>query len=546
MSTTPNLSALLDQAGWIHALARRLVADPHLAEDLAQETWADALEQRPDAARPLRGWLATVARNKLAKLRRGERNRAARERIVSRDERQPSTLEVVERAETHRDVVLALLALPEPYRSTLLMRFFERLSYNQIARRSGVTRAAVNSRITRGLGHLRSLLEASYGGDRRALCLALMPLAKLPTGAAPTLFGVNLMHALIGSSAATILTLSVAVGLFREERNGHAAPASVPPAEAEVDAVRQAAGGQSTPLSAELSLPDAEEDARIEVSSAPAGLVPAQRVEESDQGEWKAELFHSRLLPASVEALSLNVSSGDIEVDESKSGELQIQARVRAKIEVVSRDQLTQVFEDHVDVFEEKGTLTVENKHRDARGWSVSLVVHVPGKLPLSANSGSGNIVVRRALGSVQANTGSGDVRLRLAGERVEEVSANTGSGDVVVEALSVESRLIANTGSGDVVALLADGGSPGEVQLNSGSGDLRLIVPANVVGEFDLYTNGDAIRLPSSLGIEVREEPGRGRSARGAFGSGGTYRLRSGSGELEVELGSSLPVEKQ
>src|SRR5262245_17236249 len=156
MASTQPVHALLDQTGWIHALARQLVADPHLAADLAQDTTVDALEHRPDGARPLRGWLAAVMRNNLAKLRRGDHNRAAREQVVRRPELEPAALDVVERAETHRNVVLAVLALEEPYRSALLMRFFEQLPYEDIARRTGVTRAAVNSRITRGLAELRN------------------------------------------------------------------------------------------------------------------------------------------------------------------------------------------------------------------------------------------------------------------------------------------------------------------------------------------------------------------------------------------------------
>lgn len=539
MATSPNLRALLDQSGWIHALARRLVADPHLADDLVQETWVDALERRPDERRPLRGWLATVARNNLAKLRRGERNRVARERGVSREERQPSTLDVVERAGTHRDVVLAVLALDEPYRATLLMRFFEQLPYHEIARRTGVTRATVNSRVTRGLEQLRTRLETSYGGDRRALYLALIPLAKLPTGVVTTLFGVNLMHALIATSAATLLTVAVSVGLSRGTREP--APAFLPVAAGDFDPVGTA--------NDELQLPPAVSGLRTE-SVPEAAVAPQQErkkregpAKDAEEDVWKTELFHAQLLAPSVESLAVNTSSGDIDVVESSSGQLEIQAKVRAKLGVVENDRLTQIFEDHVDVREEDGVLTIEDDHRDSRGWNVSFVVHVPGKLPLNANSGSGDVVVRRAKGKVNANTGSGDVKLSLAGERVDSINANTGSGDVVIEVASVESKLSANTGSGDVTALVTDALSPGSAGLNSGSGDIHLIVPANVVGTFDLETNGDDIVLPPSLGIAVKKDVSGRLSARGTLGSGGTYKLRSGSGELRVELGNMLPT---
>jgi RNA polymerase sigma-70 factor (ECF subfamily) len=177
--TLRDLPLLLAETSWIHALARKLVSDPHLAADLAQDACVEALERAPTGERSLRGWLATVVRRRLGRERRSAAHRAERER-ARWDVDRLGTDEIVERAETHKNVVLAVLALPEPCRGTLLLRFFEQLSYAEIARRAGVTEAAVNSRVTRALGELRTRLETTYG-DRRALGLALIPLAELPT-----------------------------------------------------------------------------------------------------------------------------------------------------------------------------------------------------------------------------------------------------------------------------------------------------------------------------------------------------------------------------
>ncbi len=535
MTNARSLHALLEQTSWIHALARRLVADPNLAADLAQDTCVEALEAGPDAERPLRGWLATVMRNRLAKLRRGEHSRTSREERASRAELESSTLEVVERAETHRNVVLAVLALEEPYRSTLLMRFFEQLPYDEIARRTGVTRAAVNSRITRGLAELRARLESTYGGDRRALVLALTPLAKLSPGVATTLLGVKIMHVAIGTAAATLLAVTFSISRSGGERETQASPALV------------AATTAHEPTNEELEEPLLAGRAPLaaDTSESVSAEHALQEKRQSEENLWKTELFHAQLLPATVESLAVNATSGDIEVLRSTNGQLEIRAKVSAKLGVVPNHELTQIFEDHVDVFEEEGVLHIEDKHKDSRGWSVSFVVHLPGELPLSANSGSGDIVLRHATREVQANTGSGDVRVDLFGERVQALLANTGSGDVVIEVSSVEKKLAANTGSGDVVMRVVEGDSPGGVGLNSGSGDVQLIVVPGVSGTFDLETNGEGIVLPRELGIEVKREAGGLSTARGSVGSGGgTYRLRSGSGELKVELGNALPAE--
>jgi RNA polymerase sigma factor (sigma-70 family) len=529
MTHARSLNALLDQTSWIHALARRLVADPSLAADLAQETCVEALERRPGEERPLRGWLATVMRRNLAHLYRGDASRSARERVAARAEREASTLEVLERAETHRNVVLAVLALQEPYRSTLLMRFFEQLSYLEIARRTGVTRASVNSRITRGLELLRQRLEHTYGGDRRALLLVLTPLAKLPTGLAVPFLGVNAMNLTIGLAAATLLATTVSVG-FSSGTRGTPEPSSTP--------------GLAQPGASELEL----RAPLLVASEAPRAAVPQreeqrQKTREAEQESWRTELFDTLALPASVESLAVSTGSGDVEVRASASGRLEIQANVRAQMSKVDRAELTQVFQDHVEILEEEGVLKIEDKHRNSRGWSVSFVVHVPGRMPLSANSGSGDVTIRSAQGKVRANTGSGDVRVELAAERVQSLSANTGSGDIVVQVASVEGKLSANTGSGDVTLLVSDPSSPGETGLNTGSGNVHLIVPANVVGTFELKTSSGGIEVPRALGLEVQKEHGSHR-AQGTVGSGaGRYKASSGSGELRVELGNALPV---
>jgi RNA polymerase sigma-70 factor (ECF subfamily) len=516
MTSTQSLHALLDQTNWIHALAQKLVADPHLAADLAQDTWVRALVEQPDDARPLRGWLATVMRNRLSKLRRGERNRAARERAQPAGELAPETLAVVEKAETHRNVVLAVLALEEPYRSTLLMRFFEQLSYDEIARRTGLTRAAVNSRVTRGLEQLRQRLESTYGGDRRALALALVPLAKLPTGVAATLFGVKVMHVAIGTAATALLTVGVSVGLSSSTRESAPAPL--------LAAALEPAG----PSGVELA-PEPQRERRVD----------------SEQDLWRTEVFHSQVLAPTVERLAVNSSAGDVEVAESTSGRLEVQARVRARLEQVERSALGQAFTDHVELREEEGTLVIEDKHRNQRGWTVDLVVRVPGSLSLTANSGSGDVAVRHAGGKVLANTGSGDVRVELANERLTELSANSGSGDVVAEALSIEKKLAANTGSGEVTVRIGDPSSPGTASLSSGSGDLHLIVPPGISGSFELETYGGEVELPPAFGAVKRDVSGRKRAELTLGSGGGSYNLSSGSGSLRVELGHALPAKQ-
>ena len=187
-ATPPNPEALLARVDWVARLARRLVRDPATAEDLAQEAWLSALE-RPSAGgsaaadpRAWRAWIAGVLRNLARAERRGRERRLERERAAARSEGGASQDEALARAALHRDVVDALLALEEPYRTTLVLRWFEDLPPRGIAARQGVPVTTVKSRLARGHGLLRARLDRAHGGDGRAWALALLPLVAAQPG----------------------------------------------------------------------------------------------------------------------------------------------------------------------------------------------------------------------------------------------------------------------------------------------------------------------------------------------------------------------------
>ena len=210
MSTRAEVSALLAQTEWIRALARGLAADVHLAEDLVQDAWVAALERPPRDDRPLRGWLATVLRNRWRDLGRERGWRERRERAAARDEALPSAHELVERAAVQRTLVEAVLELEEPYRSTVLLRFFEGLPQREIARRTSTSVATVNSRLTRALERLRERL--ARGGGRTAWLQALAPLLRQPSLAPVAALGVPAMKIV---AAVVVVSLVVGWALWR-------------------------------------------------------------------------------------------------------------------------------------------------------------------------------------------------------------------------------------------------------------------------------------------------------------------------------------------
>ena len=153
---------LLTHAGFVAALARRLVSDEHAGADVAQQTFLAAIEQPPSEGKPLKSWLSRVARNLSIKQRLAETRRRKRERAYAVPERAPSASEVIEREEIRRKVVDAVLGLEEPYRSTLLMRYFEDLDAAAIAERLGCSASTVRNRHRRALVLLRDALDEDY------------------------------------------------------------------------------------------------------------------------------------------------------------------------------------------------------------------------------------------------------------------------------------------------------------------------------------------------------------------------------------------------
>lgn len=178
-----DVELLLAHTRWVPALARQLVRDQDLADELAQATWAVALEHGPrttNVAR-LRAWLVVVAQNLARRMRKSESDRRYHEHAAAGREPASDTSadDELERVHQHKLLAESVLALDEPYRSTIALRFFSELDYDEIAKRQGVTNAAARQRVSRGLAMLRERLDRMHDGDRRAWCLALAGCAGL-------------------------------------------------------------------------------------------------------------------------------------------------------------------------------------------------------------------------------------------------------------------------------------------------------------------------------------------------------------------------------
>lgn len=182
MALTPE--TLAEHASFVRTLARSLVADPHAADDLVQDAWVAALERPPRHRANLGAWLGTIVERLAWRRARSTSRRTIREEAATRPEPLAAVDEMIARGEILRRVTDAVLALEEPYQSTVLLRFYEGLEAREIAERACVPLATVRSRLQRALALLRTRLDRDHGGDRKAWCQGLVALFVAGRGAA--------------------------------------------------------------------------------------------------------------------------------------------------------------------------------------------------------------------------------------------------------------------------------------------------------------------------------------------------------------------------
>jgi RNA polymerase sigma factor (sigma-70 family) len=194
MSNSSDRTALeyvLAEAKWLRGLALCLARDQAEAEDLVQETWMAAMRASPEPRASLRPWLAQVLRNVRRQGLRGSSRRRARETgaaLLQEGEVAACTESLLARLELQRLVSEMVRDLDEPYRTTLLLRFFEDREPTEIARALGVPAGTVRWRLSEGLRRLRARLDEAHGGNRetwRAIVLAPVAGGSAPVEARP-------------------------------------------------------------------------------------------------------------------------------------------------------------------------------------------------------------------------------------------------------------------------------------------------------------------------------------------------------------------------
>jgi RNA polymerase sigma factor (sigma-70 family) len=247
----PSADELLTHADWLGRLARALVGDA-AAPDLVQDTYEVALAQPPRRDGPLRPWLAGVARNVARMRARGGARRERREHDVAPPAEAPSPDELVERARTQQLVARVVLELDEPFRSTVLYRYYEGMSAADIARAQGVPAGTVRWRLKEALDRVRADLDAHHQGDRRRWAVLVAPLAGAPSpgAATPLVLGGLAVKTLIKITAIAAVLVALVVGSRQLGWWGEAAAPAAAPASAASPPVAAVGGPAARPTTA--------------------------------------------------------------------------------------------------------------------------------------------------------------------------------------------------------------------------------------------------------------------------------------------------------
>lgn len=192
------------------------------------------------------------------------------------------------------------------------------------------------------------------------------------------------------------------------------------------------------------------------------------------------------------------------------------------------------------------------DRHRDD-GWhreaSVAMTVLIPRNLRLKVSTGNGALNVDGAGSEVQASTGNGRVHI---GETQGAVRVSTGNGEVDVrsakgsvnvstgngnvDVVTTEGPVEVSSGNGDIDVRMSALRAKQDMSFTTGSGDVKLTLPANYNGELDAQTGNGTIRSDFDLKVKGQLSP---RHIRATIGEGGPMlRLNTGNGEFDIRKG--------
>ena len=219
-NSTATMSSMTDQpegrlpdlaveVAWVRRLAVAVAADAHVGEEIAQEALLAASRGGNRSRHSFRAWIAGAVRNLHLHRVRSDAERVAREQLAAHPERVEDSTLALERLECVELLSRAVRELPEPYRTSVLLRWYEALTPEEIARRTNTPVRTVHSRLNRALALLREALDRRTRGDRSAWLSAWIPVLPDSTKVVPWVLIMDLKLKLAIAAACVVALLSL-------------------------------------------------------------------------------------------------------------------------------------------------------------------------------------------------------------------------------------------------------------------------------------------------------------------------------------------------
>lgn len=251
--------------------------------------------------------------------------------------------------------------------------------------------------------------------------------------------------------------------------------------------------------------------------------------------------------------LTIKNMNGPIDVRAATGDRVEVRATVRAESRGNVSDVTFDVRERSPDdveictVYRGNSDCNPDHGSNNIR-VSVHFTIEIPKSMRLRVGTGNGDVSITQTVADVDAASGNGDITIK---ESLGRVTASTGNGDVTitsargqVKASSGNGHIFANTSLGPVEATTGNGdidvkmtklpADQGSMTFITGSGSVRVALPADFNGEIEMNTGNGNISTEFEIKLEGRLSPTKMKGTIGN-GNGPTIKLRSGNGTLSL-----------
>jgi hypothetical protein len=238
----------------------------------------------------------------------------------------------------------------------------------------------------------------------------------------------------------------------------------------------------------------------LAVAAAAVAWFTAQPLEWSWSSSLQSERSEEAFAVGDAPSLKIDNFAGNVTVRTGESGLIRVAATRKAR----SQNDLDRI---EVEVSERDGGLVIKTEKPSAFGnASVELEITAPAGTRLDADTGAGNVDIDGITGEIDAHSGAGDMGVRGA----------TGA-----------ARL--DTGAGSI---RYEGTPQGECRFETGAGNIKLTLPADLNVQVDLDSGVGNIDVDFAVDGQVSK-----REVRGVIGSGaqGTIYAHTGAGNIDV-----------